>query len=45
MGEEALGPVKARCTSIGEYQSREAVGSGWLVGENLQRRWEGWVMV
>ena len=24
MGEEALGSVKARCPSIGEYQDREA---------------------
>jgi hypothetical protein len=30
MGREALGPVKARCTSIGECQGQE-VGVGELV--------------
>ena len=24
MGEEVLGPVKARCTSVGEFEGREA---------------------
>ena len=31
MGEKALGPVKARCPSVGECQDREAVVGG-LVG-------------
>jgi hypothetical protein len=30
MGGEALGPVKARCPSVGEFQDRE-VGVGGLV--------------
>jgi hypothetical protein len=30
MGEEALGPVKARCPSVGECQGQEA-GVGGLV--------------
>jgi hypothetical protein len=30
MGGEALGPVKAQCTSVGECQGREAeVCGGW----------------
>ena len=32
MGGEALGPVKGRCPSIGEYQGREAGVSGWCRG-------------
>jgi len=32
MGVEALGPVKARYTSVGDYHGREVGGSG-LVGE------------
>ena len=32
MGGEALGPVKARCPSVGECQERE-VGVGELVNE------------
>jgi hypothetical protein len=36
MGGEALGPVKARCTSVGEHQDREAGVSGW-VGEYPHR--------
>jgi len=34
MGREALGPVKAQCLSVGEYQGREVGRSGkeW-VGE------------
>jgi hypothetical protein len=31
MGEEALGPVKAQCPSVWEFQSVE-VGGGWWVG-------------
>ena len=30
MGGEALGPVKAQCSSVGEYKDRE-VGLGGLV--------------
>jgi hypothetical protein len=30
MRGEALGPVKARCPSVGECQSREAVVGGWM---------------
>jgi hypothetical protein len=29
MGGEALGPVKARCPSVGECQCREAEVGGW----------------
>ena len=35
MGGEALGPVKAQCPSVGEYQDRE-VG----VGEFVSRGWK-----
>jgi hypothetical protein len=30
MGGEALGPVKARCPSVGECQGREAEMGGWV---------------
>jgi hypothetical protein len=30
MGEEALGPVKARCSSVGEFKGREAGVGGWV---------------
>ena len=30
MGGEVLGPVKARCPSVGECQGREAGVEGWL---------------
>ena len=33
MGGEALGPVKAQCLSIGEFQGREAEVGSW-VGEH-----------
>ena len=36
MGGEALGPVKARCPSVGECQGQEAGGGGW-VGEHPHR--------
>jgi hypothetical protein len=36
MGDEALGPVKAQCSSIGECQGREA-GVGRWVGEHPHR--------
>jgi len=32
MGEEALGSVKAQCSSVGECQGRE-IGRSWWVGE------------
>jgi hypothetical protein len=34
MGGEALGPVKARCPSVGECQGGEGGGCGW-VGNTL----------
>lgn len=37
MGGEALGPVKARCPSVGECQGREEGGNGWEVGEHSHR--------
>ena len=37
MGGEALGPVKARCPSVGECQGGE-VGVGEWVGEHPHRR-------
>jgi hypothetical protein len=30
MGGDTLGPVKARCPSVGEYQGREAGVGGWV---------------
>ena len=30
MGGEALGPVKARCTSVGECQGGEVGVGGWV---------------
>jgi hypothetical protein len=36
MREEALGPVKVLCPTIGECQSQEA-GVGWLVAGGLGR--------
>jgi hypothetical protein len=36
MGEEALGPVKALCLSVGECEVREAGVCGW-VGEHPHR--------
>jgi hypothetical protein len=36
MGGEALGPMKAQCPSVGEYQDREAG-----VGRLVSRRREG----
>jgi hypothetical protein len=39
MGEEAFGPVKAQCPSVGECEGREARGSGW-VGEHPHRNRE-----
>jgi hypothetical protein len=30
MGGEAFGPVKARCSSVGEGQGGEAGVSGWV---------------
>jgi len=33
MGGEALGPLKARCPSVGEFQGREVGVCGW-VGEH-----------
>jgi hypothetical protein len=37
MGEKALGPVKAGCSSVGECQGGEVgVGGGW-VGKHLHR--------
>ena len=53
MGGEALGPVKARCPSIGECQGQEA-GVGGLVSRrrgdeigdfqrgNQERGWDWW---
>lgn len=36
MGGEAIGPVKARCSSVGECQGREAIVCMW-VGEHPHR--------
>jgi hypothetical protein len=36
MGGKALGPVKARCPSVGECQGKEAGVDGW-VGEYPNR--------
>jgi hypothetical protein len=36
MGGEALGPVKARCPSVGEWEGGQAGVGGW-VGEHLHR--------
>jgi hypothetical protein len=36
MGGEALGPVKVRCSSVGECQGGEAGVGGW-VGEHPHR--------
>ena len=36
MGREALGPVKARCPSIGKFEGGEVGVGGW-VGENPHR--------
>ena len=36
MGEEDIGTVKARCSSVGECQGREA-GVGGCVGEHPHR--------
>ena len=44
MEGEALGPVKAQCTSVGECQGREVGVGGW-VGEHPHRsrgRGRGW---
>jgi hypothetical protein len=42
MGGEALGPVKVRCLSIGEYQGQE-VGAGGLVSRGRgERREDFW---
>jgi hypothetical protein len=30
MGEEALGPVKAQCPSVGEYQAMEVGVDEWV---------------
>jgi hypothetical protein len=30
MGDEALGPVTARCPSVGECEGGEAVVDGWV---------------
>jgi hypothetical protein len=40
MGVEALGPVKARCPSVGECQGRDA-GMGGVVGSTLIETGEG----
>jgi len=38
MGGEALGPVKAQCSSVGEYQGWERGGIGWMgEGAPLQK--------
>jgi hypothetical protein len=39
MGGEALGPVKARCSIVGEYQDTEAGVGGW--GSTLIEAGEG----
>jgi hypothetical protein len=36
MGEEALGPVKARCPSVGEFEGGKVGVGGW-VGTHPQR--------
>ena len=36
MGGEDLGPVKARCPSVGKWEGREVGVSGW-VAEHLHR--------
>jgi hypothetical protein len=41
MGGEALGPVKARCLSVGECQGREAgVGGGNVLTEVGEGGWD-----
>jgi hypothetical protein len=39
MGGEALGPVKAQCSSIGECQGWEAGLNGWLREFPPRSRW------
>ena len=41
MGEKALGPVKAQCTSIGKCQDREAGVSRWEDGTPSQKQGDG----
>jgi hypothetical protein len=41
MGGEALGPVKSRCPSVGEFQGGEVGVSGW-VREHLIEMGGGW---
>jgi hypothetical protein len=33
MGEDVIGPVKARCSSVGEYQGGEVGGGGSILIE------------
>ena len=40
MGGETLGPVKAQCSSVGEYQDRQA-GVGGLVSKGREDGIEG----
>jgi hypothetical protein len=32
MGEDTLGPLKARCPSVGELKGREVGVGGWVGG-------------
>jgi hypothetical protein len=41
MGGEALGPVKARCPSVGEYQCQEAEVGGLVSKEKGEYEGEG----
>jgi hypothetical protein len=38
MGEEALGPVKAQCSSVGEFEDREVGVGGWVVAHPHRSR-------
>jgi hypothetical protein len=41
MGEEALGPVKAQCPSVGECEDGEAGVGGWVVEQPHRSRGRG----
>ena len=41
MEGEVLGPVKARCLSVGEHEDREARVGGWVVAHSHRRRERG----
>ena len=41
MEREVLGPVKARCLSVGEREDREAGVGGWVVEHSHRSRERG----